>query len=256
MRIIDWFKTLKTTLKLTFTIIPLALVIYFIGFFFEPLRDCIIAKVTTKAQIKIVDVSINESEGCPTILDLKLRNNGEKVAYIKKVNFDVKKIFIMRMRVPSSYVYIFPYFKHVSPYFKHVPPSYRYNVELPSRGAPYKKEKEITQGIKPNDIDRLEIALDYTKDTTMHWSDLPSSYNLYIFNMKVSLIYNETDDIVRSKNLIFLISPPNQNIRGIGVDPESEAYFEHNREILREIRQIKGEKSLWVKGFIRRFLGQ
>lgn len=76
------------------------------------------------------------------ILDIKLRNIGDEVAFLKKINF-----------------YIHDFYEMVNPqkiHFRRIESSYTYDILL--SGAE-KKQYPISQSIAPNGVDRFKIKI-------------------------------------------------------------------------------------------------
>lgn len=171
------------------------------------------------ARVELVNVTINdESEEFPKI-DFKLLNVGDQIAFIKKAEFHVTKVY----RIPSTI--FFPY---------EVPVSRNYDILLPPINAPYVKSVDISQAIKQDDVDRFVFTLGH-----LEYIDSPIIYNIYI-----ELIYNEKDKRLRTSPLIFVM-PSTLEVLGGGVLPRELAVevAKKNKQIATEVSKLRGMKT-------------
>ncbi len=97
------------------------------------------------AKLELADTSITEQPDDFPLLDIKLRNVGDKIAFLKKAVFHVTDVY--NLEDPFFYVET------------HIDPSWNYNIELPLNNHPYTKEVELSQAIGANDIDRFTFSL-------------------------------------------------------------------------------------------------
>jgi len=171
------------------------------------------------ACVKLVDVTISDGiEEFPKI-DLKLKNIGNQIAFVKKAIFHVIKVFI----IPSSV--FFPV---------EVPISRNYDIILPPKNAPYIKSEDISQAIKQDDVDRFVFTLGH-----LEYIDSPVIYSIYI-----ELLYDESNKRLRTDTLIFVM-PPTLEVLGGGPLPRDLAVevVKKNKQIASEVSKLKGTKT-------------
>jgi hypothetical protein len=176
--------------------------------------------------LQLVDISFIESDEFPK-LDIKIRNTGEKVAFLKQANFKVRKIWRLRPLILPNAVKV----------------SWNYNVMLPISGTPYSISKSISQSIEPNAVDRFTFTLG---------NDAQTGLEEYVFLMTVELIYDEDDKSLTSPNLLFAArgaceilsaySPGGDFAKNITIQ---------NKRLVTEINRIDGIKSKRLKELIR-----
>jgi hypothetical protein len=127
------------------------------------------------AQIEIVDVKISkfyirpEEKGFPlgTYIDIKIRNKGDKVAFLSCVLFKVQEVF--RLDDPGDVNYsVFPFTE-------------TYDITLKS--VPKSTQKfEISQKVEANDVDRFRLKVVSEED---------SGHMEVVYKFSLYLVYNE-----------------------------------------------------------------
>ena len=181
------------------------------------------------SSLKIVDITIIDTEEFPKI-DVKLRNVGKKVAFLKRAEFHVYMIWTLKPPIMP----------------RAEPVSYNYDVSLEPRETPYVVTKNISQSIDPNDVDRFTFTLGHHP-----------SYDIedHIYNMKLRFFYDENDKIIESNNVLFLM-PPSSTIMG-AYSPGGEfakSCLKYNKNIALEVKKIDGFKSKRLLRFIDQIL--
>ncbi|CAM5308225.1 hypothetical protein LSPH24S_01664 [Lysinibacillus sphaericus] len=129
-----------------------------------------------KAEIKIIDIEINEDDEYP-ILDIKVRNIGDEVAFLKKINFNIHDYYEMVNPIEINY--------------QRIESSYTYDVLL---SGVENKKYSISQSIEPNGVDRFKIKI------ASELGEDPLMPVIYKFNF--SIFYNEDDSRIESSSLI------------------------------------------------------
>src|SRR5882762_8752993 len=116
----------------------------------------------TRAQLQIVDANVAEqSDGFP-VLEVKVRNVGDRVAFLKKAVLNVTDVFNLDD----------PYFYQET----HVNVSWNYDVRLKLTDAPYSKVISLSQSVQANDVHRFTFTLGHgPKNGASLWPlpDLP-----------------------------------------------------------------------------------
>ena len=107
-------------------------------------------------------------------LDIKLRNASNEVAFLKQAILHVQQVWALKPVFHTGLMAL---------------PSANYDVEIPSKDAPFIVTKAISQSIPPNDVDRFKL--------TMHCQ----THHLFLANLQ--LIYDAANKILTSGNLIF-----------------------------------------------------
>jgi hypothetical protein len=189
-----------------------------------PITSELFQRSVNESDLELVDASFEESAEATT-LDIKVRNTGEKVAYVKVVNFNVERTW-------ELWSTIFP---------ARVPVSGNYDVTLTPAGTPYTRTVKLSQSIDPNEVDRFTFTLTLN-DRARAYSEKTN----YVFLTTVDLVYDEDDKIISSENLLFVRELPWQQAESgvktyfpYGVpgplDDDQEASFRkvraHNEEV-------------------------
>lgn len=146
-------------------------------------KEPIINSIIKDSKLKLVDLKFNEPEGNQKkiVIDIKLRNIGEKVAFIKKAKFYVKNIWELS-----------PLSEPLGPYEI----SYIYDVFLPILTTPYNISTNLSQEIKSNEVDRFTISLGNDAFIKKYL------YRDLIFLMSLELIYNENNKLIKSQDFV------------------------------------------------------
>lgn len=137
----------------------------------------------TAAKVQVVDVSVVEDDDYPNpILDIKLRNSGDEVAFVKSIGFQT--------------VQHWDIFTDTHPSLKPVSATYDVSVsEAVTSRAHYK----ISHEIKPQETDRIQIRL-----STEYFGD---PVGLSIFLLDAEIIYNEDNSKGKLPTLLLNIQP-------------------------------------------------
>ncbi len=138
--------------------------------------------------LKLVDISIEEPDNKYPRIDVKVRNVGNKVCFIKKAEFHFMKtgeIQVCGVRFQAS------------------PVTAKYDVGIPRKKPPFTLDVNISQSIQPNDVDRFQFVIGH------EFGDVYLSNTLVYF--KLILYYNETNEKLVS-DAILLSVPMHRNI--------------------------------------------
>jgi len=137
----------------------------------------------TAAKVQVVDVSIVEDDDYPNpILDIKLRNSGDEVAFVKSIEFQT--------------VQHWDIFTDNHPSLKSVSAAYEVSI---SETAPSRAHYKISHEIKPQETDRIQIRL-----STEYFGD---PVGLSIFLLDAEITYNEDNLKGKLPSLLLNIQP-------------------------------------------------
>ncbi len=192
--------------------------------------------------LDLVDVSFAEEGGYDDyddydyddtpVLDIKLRNIGKRVIFLKRVTFSVQKIWRIR-----------PLLKAMGA----VKSSAKYDIMLPASNIPYSKSVNISNAIPPNDVDRFMISMDAERDT--------------IYQIAINIIYDGDDKSIRSENILFFTPKPtsiytlprySRNSEEIESLNKFDWIFD-NKKVLEDVSKIKAVKNRGLRD-IERFI--
>jgi hypothetical protein len=194
-------------------------------------------------KLAYVDVGfLNKPAELDYPVDIKLRNTGKGTALITQADLRVEKIWTLTP----------PYLSRGGQ-CAFVDVSHKYQMELPTKGAPFVRKKELSQSVKSGGVDRFTIHFDYNNLKQI-------SFNDYVFFATLSLIYGEDNEQV-NKDVLFASSqidcnlfykPGNGHVLRKGLE-ESDAnrLASQNEQNLQEIGQTKAVKSDYVQQLVR-----
>lgn len=117
-----------------------------------------------KTIVEIVDVLVDDKLPSPT-LDIKLRNKGEKIAYLRKVFFNI----LGKKQIKRESIF--------------APATGNYNIILNKT-----QKVNISHVIQPNSWDRFQLKIAEEKKERNSHSDLYTEYTI-----SLSLFYNKSD---------------------------------------------------------------
>jgi hypothetical protein len=180
---------------------------------------------STGAELRLVDVLINKPGKFPEI-EIKVRNIGDQVAFLKKAEFIV-----------LGQWNIFP-----NPYARPtiVPISYTYDVEIPIQGT---ATVNISQAIEPNSVDRFSFRL-------VSRGDFYPYVGLFLYLIRIKLIYNEDNRELITPPILMHIPPP-VKIVGLYIPSIStQEILEKNRRIALEILKNINKETIVQKGIL------
>ena len=160
----------------------------------------------TDANVEIVDLKINEDGEFP-ILDIKVRNKGDFIAYLHTVKIYMLNYFQMENIHNESYY--------------EVEPSSNYDIVLSNEDE---QIFDISQAVPQNGVDRFTITL----ATNTGDPGLPAICYFY-----AELIYNENDIITTSKMII-----PINNGRRIAAKYVGDMNYENAKKNYEELLKI------------------
>jgi len=194
------------------------------------------AQPPSTSELHLVDVGFIESDEFPK-LDIKLRNTGEKVAFLKRADFKVEKIWELC-------------WPDIPPIMAPVKISENYSVMLPISRTPYYVSESVSQSIKRDAVDRFTFTLgtDAALDESVH----------YVFLITVELIYDEDDKSLTSPNLLFtqiswnlLFALTHIDLDIYAGQDSKEGIITQNKQLVEEINEINGIKSNRLKELLR-----
>lgn len=177
------------------------------------------------ANLLLVDAVVNdEQEGYPT-LELKLRNTGQEVAFLKKAQFHITNVYGLSSGLM----------------FKRVPVSWNYNVLLPST-APLIVDTDLSQSIQPNEVDRFTITLgakEFLSDSSQ------------VYRVQLSLIYNEDNRRLDTDNFLFFIKYPAATLAATSIPEHQFKAAKKNLVVAKSISSLQGVRTESVSKFIK-----
>ena len=173
--------------------------------------------------LRIVDVGV-EDETAPTTLDIKLRNTGGEVCFVKEARIDVLRVGILDTLARR---------------FRQQPVTGEYNVAFdPSRPAPYSIVVPVSQVVDPNDTDRFQLRLSYTSD--FNWSFVRRT----LVHAMLTLVHDEDNATPTPVLLLFNVPPPRVILGERGVrDEEYVRRARENTAILETMLALPGQAS-------------
>lgn len=201
------------------------------------LYEKLTAQAREASNLELVDVSFGTPEDpYEPVLDIKVMNTGGNAAVIKRADIKARKIWTL---VP-------PYSGDVEIANAYLDSSYKYEITLPLRGAPYTIPRSLSQSVDAGEVDRFQIALN---------PRLEESKRDYVFLLTVSLIY-DADGKGVSKDVVFA-APDETDLQfynpdagygpTVGLSKEEAAELaEQNEQSISEIRGTKAPKYYWV----------
>lgn len=129
------------------------------------------------SDLRIVGARVIEAGGPPR-LDVQLRNPGDKVAFLKRADFVVRRVEMLDTTATPRAA---------------VPPSGSYEVVLPSEALPQNVSVAISHSLQPNEVDRFLFVF--------HPDVRPG--RRYAFWVDFTLIYDEDDKLTDKRELYF-----------------------------------------------------
>jgi len=186
-------------------------------------------------------------------LDFKLANTSEDPIVIKRADIRVKRVWTFRP----------PY--HFDPTCGGalpLTPTFNYDVELPTRSAPYTIRKNLSQSIEPGKNDRFTLSLHYDKHSFYERTDS-------VLLLEITLIYGENEDVLPAQNVLYgevkpfagatysyqhsdECWPPKKGLDKSDVDRLTR----HNEQAVSEIKQIEAPRNAGLKTLLRTVSGQ
>lgn len=166
------------------------------------------------SDVRIVDISFDESTGEFPKLDIKIRNTGDEPAFLKKVIFEVSHVF-----VPIE-------FRSIS--FHHQAVSWEYDLQF--TGQPGLIECPISQVVQPDGTDRFVFKLGQDCGPV----DLP-----IIVRFSIQIIYNEDNNSVTSDYYICTV-PRAVEVYGSYIATASEKEMWWNIEQIAKFSNLSG----------------
>ncbi len=185
--------------------------------------------VTEQPALRLVDVAIVDTDEFPK-LDIKTRNTGREVVFLKRVQFRVYTVWSLRPPILPA----------------QVPASWNYNVLLPPTGFPYTESVDISQSVAPNAVDRFTFTLGH------EGAPLGEVYEEFVYHMTLLIVYDEDDKTVQSKDVLLLMPSGTELLGSYSPGGKfAEECTEHNRQVLSEVKRIQAVQSKGLKRLIR-----
>lgn len=187
------------------------------------------------SELHLVDINFLENDELIK-LDIKVRNKGEKVSFLKRAEFEIERIWQLTPIVTTM---------------GYRSPSHNYDILLSTSKVPYSISKSISQNVNSNSVDRFTFTLS---------TDKPKGG--YIFLLIIKLIYDEDNESLKSPNLMFVTGEPDEyNPREFWKHIDSQSLISHwdlmidemkkntakNKQIIRDIDKIEAIKSECLK---------
>jgi hypothetical protein len=143
--------------------------------------------------LQIVDVGFVEPELGPLgdvdhrypQLDVKLRNTGGSVAFLKRATF----------RVTQAWKIDWPQPQGAGPGH----PTWDYDVDFPKTSDPFTVSHNLSQIIDPNGIDRFTVTLGEEGEQEVTTT--------YVYLMTIDLIHDEDSKVVSTRNILVMLPP-------------------------------------------------
>ena len=183
--------------------------------------------ITEGANLELVELAVDDTKGSYPMIEVKLRNLGQGVVFLKKAQFHVTNVYGLRSRIQYS----------------RVPISWNYDVLLPDDSPPYVTEIDISQSIKPNDVDRFTFTLGTKK---FEYQDIGQ-----IFRLQVKLIYNEDNKELTTDYLLLFMAYPARVQAFTETREYSAESSKKNMVVLKSISELQGIRSKTVEGFLK-----
>lgn len=184
----------------------------------------VVTVMPNDSQIRIVDVSLEGTAATP-IIDLKVRNIGNQVAFLKAANFQFHHVWTLNSWIIPVLEDALLDFAAAAPCAaprglmpsrsRQVDPSYNYQVWLPAAGQlggeqdPVHTETiKISQCVDCNDVDRFTFTLSAPSRQTFinHRSEL-ILYTALVYHFQLELVYNEDNQHIHSDDIVLLLDP-------------------------------------------------
>ncbi|WP_180267582.1 hypothetical protein [Nostoc linckia] len=239
------------------------------------------------SSLKIVDISLEGSvNSC--VIDLKVRNIGNQVAFLKNAQFLFHHVWVLKSWVlPEVQKYELAYpaapamsvqrSRPVLPSFDYpvtLPANFNFDIPLPLNFVKnnylnteteiiHLENIKISQCVSCNDVDRFTFTLFLPNSEQQLSSQEHSPYLIrtsYIYHFKVELIYDEDNKYIQSSDLIILLEPKypeNIETREFLIESDSQLstemkkWSQHNLEFLTEIAKIKSVMSSSLNSLIK-----
>lgn len=188
---------------------------------------------------------LSSEAGFSTRTEIQLRNTGESVAFVKRADLDMKKVWIL---IP-------PYQDKVASAPSYAESSHDYDVKFPLKPAPYTASINLSQSIKPDDTDVFTINVSTERE--MSNAD-------YVFLVDLTLVYDEDDKTVSTEMLLamsdkddLLYYVPNKEriSRELPNGWDATKLTAHNSQAVQEIEEIEAESNGYLNRLVREISG-
>jgi hypothetical protein len=189
---------------------------------------------TPRAQLVANKLDFPPTDGFPKI-EVMVRNSGDQIAVLKTATFHVEKIFVFD-RIGNGAT---------------LPTSGTYDVILRvHKKTPYDVQIPTSQTVPPNGADRFAFRLGNDGDL------MGGGPKTYVFEIKISLTYNEDNKTLTFDNFL-ISSSPGSRVMGVTAETadvitfdaqgQRTTYSALNAPRVLELSKIKAVRSDWVK---------
>jgi hypothetical protein len=183
----------------------------------------VMAAMSNDSQIRIVDVSLEGTASSP-IIDLKVRNVGNQVAFLKAAHFQFHHVWILK----SWVIVEDALFGSVAAApcaapgemmpsrSRQVAPSCNYPIALPAalqlageQPPIYTETVKISQCVDCNDVDRFTFTLSAPPRQIFVDHSAPEVilYTTLVYHFHLELLYNEDNQQIHSDEIVVLFDP-------------------------------------------------
>jgi Cap4-like dsDNA endonuclease family protein len=179
--------------------------------------------------LELVDIQIidNKRDQFPQ-LDIKVRNIGDRIAFLKRAEIRVSRMWTL-----------------ISPWRpRAVPISCNYDIILPLR-YPNLETISLSQAIGHNDVDRFTLTLG---------NDLGRGPNKYVYQLNVLFVYDEDNKTFQTEEMLILSHGPSRILGAHKHTAHMESCREHNKQVLAELKGVNATKSEILTQIIAKYL--
>lgn len=172
------------------------------------------------ANLKLVDVTLSDNDFGVFYLDIKLRNIGDKVAFLKKVALHIIDKGELKDPVEVQYQ-LFQI-------------SGDYTFELDINSDEKIIHKSISHKIKPDDVEFIRI--------TIRNAEIDPSFTS-LYHISMDLLYNEDDKTIKIPSLLIGLNSSKAWEFNNGDLDGDERIIKKNKNIAKRFRNIEGIKN-------------
>lgn len=139
-----------------------------------------------ESSVSLSQFDVKQKNDTTTIIDFKLRNVGEQVAFLKKITFYVKEIEPL----------------YEGSHHANVPISANYDIILPPKKTPYSVSKEISQSIPAGGIDRFTFTVT-SNDENLY--EFMNNIDVFIYIADITIEYDDNDKKIEIPDFGFVL---------------------------------------------------
>lgn len=241
---------------------------------YRAMQSAVIPSVTDSL-VRIVDVSLEGTAANP-VIDLKVRNVGDQVAFLKAANFQFHHIWTLNSWIIPVVEDDFAEFAAApcaAPGLmvsrsRKVNPSFNYAVSLPSTFQLQSEQNQtvqsaaahhpihtemikISQCVDCNDVDRFTFTLAAPSRQNFVNRRSPELilYTALVYHFQLELVYNEDNQHIHSDDIVLLLDPhwaeyDRRYVADAWDAAELQSFSQANKQAITAMTQINGIKSL------------